>query len=160
MVKYVDHKDCTTYYHCVNYGLRGFTLTELMIVVILIGVIASFGIPSFAKMLRKSHERSAIMGLTALSAANTIYEARNGEYYQGAGDITVINSNLSINILEDGLTYAYASSAVDAYEATATWTGGVNFTVGVDQRPIILDKTNPEVNPCCLDGVCPTLPAC
>ncbi|MCK5178428.1 MAG: prepilin-type N-terminal cleavage/methylation domain-containing protein, partial [Candidatus Omnitrophica bacterium] len=40
-----------------NNGLRGFTLTELVITVVIISVIAAFAIPSYQKAVLKAYER-------------------------------------------------------------------------------------------------------
>ncbi|MBN1869052.1 MAG: prepilin-type N-terminal cleavage/methylation domain-containing protein, partial [Candidatus Omnitrophica bacterium] len=56
---------------------RAFTLVEIMVVVMIIGLIAAFGIPNFKKALLKSRERSAMLHLSAINGANEIYKARN-----------------------------------------------------------------------------------
>ena len=124
--------------------IEGFTLIEIMIVVVLVGVIAAFGIPTFDKMIRKSHERNAILGLTLINKANEVYEARTGGYYNsgGAVDLAAINTNLSIDVKALDLTYSYTGVA-GSYTATAAWTGSNPFTVEVDQGPISFG-TNPS----------------
>ena len=46
--------------------IKGFTLVEILIVVAIIGIIAGFGLPGYEKMVRKAHERNAILGLTSI----------------------------------------------------------------------------------------------
>jgi len=131
---------------------KGFTLIEIIIVVVLIALIAAFGIPGYGKLIRKSHERNAILGLTAINKANEVYEVKNGGYFVGAGGLGVINPGLSIDVKALDLTYSYTGVA-GSYTATAAWTGSSPFTVGVDENPIIL-----ATNPSCSVGPCPTLP--
>jgi len=133
---------------------KGFTLIEIIIVVVLIALIAAFGIPGYGKLTRKSHERNAILGLTAINKANEVYEAKTGEYYNsgGAVGLAAINTNLSINVDALDLTYSYTGVA-GSYTATAAWTGSSPFTVGIDENPITLGT-----NPSCSVGPCPTLP--
>ena len=135
--------------------IEGFTLTEIMIVVVLIGIIAAFGIPSFDRMIRKAHERNAILGLTSINQGNVVYSAKslNGQYLPGT-DLTLpaINTGLSIDIKGLDLTYDYDRTAPGAYTATAAWAGANPFTVIVDEGPIVLGT-----NPSCLVGPCPTL---
>jgi len=136
---------------------RGFTLIEIMIVVILVGIIAAFGVPGYGKLIRRSHERNAILGLTAINQANSIYEIRNGEFLPGAGlNLAAINAGLSIDVKALDLTYSYTRNSVTEYDAESDWTGAGVFTVFVDERPITMG-----VNPCCSSaGLCPNLPDC
>ena len=138
---------------------RGFTLMELMIVVVLIAIIAGFAMPSYIKSLRKAHERDAVLQLSALHAANLIYKAGAGTFLVGDNlNTKAINQALGINIVENEMTYRYSSNGV-TFNATGTSSDNDNpFTVLVDERP--LDK---DVNPCCDssgNNRCPSLPGC
>lgn len=52
---------------------RGFTLIELMIVVAIIGILASIAIPKFADLIRKSNEGASRGQLGAIRSALSIY---------------------------------------------------------------------------------------
>lgn len=135
-----------------------FTLTEIMVVLVIFAVIAGFALPGFEKTIMKSRERTAILSLTSISAANDIYMAKFNEYYQGnLGNVNQINNALKIGIKDQDMTYSYASTSTVAYTASAAWTGNGPFTARVDERPIALAN-----NPCCSSaaGTCPSLPAC
>ncbi len=132
----------------------GFTLTELMVVVIVIGIMASFAVPSYTRSIRKSHERDMIMQLTALHASNLIFRAQQGDYWSTGGvvenKLMTINTTLGINIISnDGTTYSYKGTSGTSFTATATWD---NFTVEVAEAA--LDATNPS---CKSGDPCPTL---
>jgi prepilin-type N-terminal cleavage/methylation domain-containing protein len=134
---------------------RGFTLMELMIAVILIGVIAGFGIPNYQKAVQKGRERSAILHLKTIYGANEIYRARAGSYAPGSGlNLTGINSVMAVNIVDTSMTYSYTRSSATTYSATAAWTGTNPFTVRVNQNPITAS------NPCCSAGTCLIVPNC
>ncbi len=136
--------------------IKGFTLVEILIVVAIIGIIAGFGLPGYEKMVRKAHERNAILGLTSIHQANEIYAAKNAEYLPTVATLALINSGLSIDVKALSMTYAYTSPSVSTYTATSAWGGGGPFTVLVDERPLSLGGNNP----CCSAGTCPSLPAC
>lgn len=60
---------------------RGFTLVELMLVVAIVGILASIAMPKFADLLRKSSEGAAKGNLGAVRSALTIYYAdKEGQY--------------------------------------------------------------------------------
>ena len=58
----------------------GFTLTELLVVVALIGVLASVAIPSFAKLTFKARRAEALMALRQLFELQTTYYSNRNEY--------------------------------------------------------------------------------
>ena len=136
-----------------NNGLRGFTLTELVITVVIISVIAAFAIPSYQKAVLKAYERNAILNLMTIHGANEIYHARAGQYVSGAGlDLAGINNALSINVADADMTYSYTRNVLTgAYTVTAAWAGGSSFTVGINQNPV------GGGNPYCSAGSCPSL---
>lgn len=57
---------------------RGFTLTELLIVVAIITIIAAFAIPNLLRSRMTAHEASAIASLKAINAAQMTYAATAG----------------------------------------------------------------------------------
>ena len=132
---------------------QAFTLTELIITVVIISMIAAFAIPNYQKAVRKTYERNAILYLTTIHGANEIYKARSGEYVSATPlDLAGINNALSINIIDTDMTYSYTfTAATSTYIAKAAWTGGNNFTVGITQAPVT------GANPYCFAGACPSL---
>lgn len=64
---------------------RGFTLIELMIVVAIIGVLASIAIPSYMKYIRREKTIEATMNVRKLYDASVSYF--NGEHSDAAGVI-------------------------------------------------------------------------
>ncbi len=107
------------------WSIKGFTLMELMIVVVIIGIIAAFAIPNYNKSIQKAHERDMLVQLTSIHAANLLYRSYDGKYWDTGGtdkDMADINSALSINIIANsGTTYNYNSANGTSYTATATW---------------------------------------
>lgn len=104
----------------------GFTLTELLIVVILVGVIAAFALPNYSKSLNSAHRRDAEIQLASIHSANSIYHAQSGAYLPtGTGDLSEINSGLNLGIIANGVIYTYARGAsVNEYTAKAQYASG------------------------------------
>jgi len=143
--------------------IDGFTLVELMIVVVLIGIIAGFGIPAFERMTQKAQERTTIMEMISIHAGNSAFEAKTGDFLSGKNlTAAQISTGLSIDIQGDNVTYDYDSKAgKGSFKAQAVSTGGVAFGIFVDEDPIIMRGAGR--NPCCKTAginACPSLPFC
>jgi len=84
---------------------RAFTLMELMVVVIIVGVMALFAIPDYTKSVERAHRKDAEGNLLMIQAAQRVYAARHADTYWGPGNLGAINSNLELNLLANGATY-------------------------------------------------------
>ncbi len=139
---------------------NGFTLMELMITVVLLGILAAFALPNYGKSLSKAHERDAINQLSSINAANSIYFAHASRYLPGTNisesgpGNTGMNANLNLNIIPESLQYCYTATDATHYTANAEYTGSGSFVVQVSQN--VLSDTNP----CCYCPPCPSLNNC
>ena len=61
-------------------GERGFTLIELMIVVMIIAILSSFAIPTFLNFRSKAMQSEAKVLLSSLFASETVYFSFNSRY--------------------------------------------------------------------------------
>lgn len=64
---------------------RGFTLIELMVVLVIVGVLLSLAIPGFQKLILYSRLEEARTYMTALAAAERRYLLENNSYYSIGG---------------------------------------------------------------------------
>ena len=64
---------------------RGFTLVEIMIVVVIIGLLAALAIPAFQRVQRASQNARIINDLRVFSQAFEVYNSMNGTWPNNVG---------------------------------------------------------------------------
>jgi prepilin-type N-terminal cleavage/methylation domain-containing protein len=117
---------------------RGFSLVELSVVVIIIGVIAAFGVPRLLRSVERSKASEAFKYMTSVRDAQERHSMRNGQYASdiadldfqqadpeyftvlpiSAGSTGSIEDSWSITLRREG-----ASAGYGAYEVTFTELG-------------------------------------
>jgi type IV pilus assembly protein PilE len=60
--------------------VKGFTLIELMIVVVIIGVLSAIAIPGYTAYVLKSHRSSAVTGVLELASRQARYYTTHNRY--------------------------------------------------------------------------------
>jgi prepilin-type N-terminal cleavage/methylation domain-containing protein len=108
---------------------RGFTLTELLVVLTIVGVMAAMSVPGFQRAVEQSRANIAVANLRAVWAAERLYWL---EYHTYTSNVKILQDLgvLDNGIPNDGVTsmggYQYGITASDsAMSATATNAGGL-----------------------------------
>ncbi len=107
---------------------QGFTLIELMIVVVIIGLLASIAIPNFVSMQQRAKEASTQRAVHTVQLALEDYAVRNDGFYSAVGaDITPLLPGQAL--LRNSFTHVMTEPQYGAIAATPGQVGVQTFMV-------------------------------
>ena len=146
---------------------KGFSLIELLIVVVIIGIIAAIAIPNLLAARRSANEGSAQATSRTIHSAEATYAATNGNGQYGTlanlrtaelvdsviGGTTATKSGYAFDVAVGTNTAApsFAVGASPTSVAAITATGTRNFCVATDG--VVFSYTSPTVESKATTGV-------
>lgn len=73
-----------------NRRTAGFSLVELTIVIVILGVLSTYGVPRFLRSVERSKATEAFNYLSTVRLAQETYLARNGRYAEDLDDLDAV----------------------------------------------------------------------
>ena len=102
-----------------NLSSKGFSLVELMIVVVIIGILAAVAVPAYFNHILRSRQADAYHNLLDIKASQEMYYSQNDAYWGG--------SLLTANTFTNLLSFNYADTQYYRYlisdTTSSTFTG-------------------------------------
>ncbi len=105
----------------------GFTLMEIIVVLVIVGILATLGIANFTRTRGYSLDREAAANLRLIQAAERVYQQENGFYFPRnaqTGTLVDINNFLKLNLSAGG-NWGYnvdgTTGCSDARRAGQNW---------------------------------------
>ena len=103
---------------------RGFTLVEIMIVVVIIGLLAAMAIPAFQKVRSTSQDKAVLNNLRQLSSAADQYFLEQGVTSCNSTDLVGTNTTQYIKQIQTVAGESYTAVVSQGAGVTATGIAG------------------------------------
>ena len=107
----------------------GFTLTELLIVVIIIGILATLALPMLVKTMEKAKLGEAASNLNLIRTGEKIYFLEYNQYWSDVSQLNIENPN---TFKADGVTVP--NNRYFDYDITSVTASPYNFTARATRR--------------------------
>lgn len=117
---------------------KGFTLMELIVAVIVIGILASLAIANYSKTKENVLNKEAFSSLKMLRVAEKSYYMDYRSYYSNT-DMTAINNNLKVYLVTaNNRNWDYTVNSSGCSKATRNGGDGRSWylTIGSEEDPV------------------------
>lgn len=119
-----------------SYTQKGFTLIELMIVVVIISILAAMAIPRFMRVSVKAKQSEAKLNLKQIYTMEHAYRQEKDTYFPGDGSTVVAQPGetfapIGVEIMFPAFYSYYITGNANSFTATA----GTKSATGLDDDP-------------------------
>ena len=107
---------------------QGFTLTELLIVIVILGILAAIAIPKVSNMTYRSYFAAMEADLKNLASQQEIYYASEYSYTAEKSDLAFISSrdvSISVNADSEGWSATATHVALEPIEGCSIYHGSI-----------------------------------
>ena len=131
-------------------SVKGFTLIELIMVVVIVGMMALFAIPNYNKSVSKTYEKTGKNNLLIMYSSQKIKKT-SGLDYQTCASTAACNTALDLSVIANGIDYSCQITG------GAPPTGFYCYANRTDNS-FKLKNTETTNDPCCCPAAsCPTI---
>ena len=139
---------------------KGFTLVELAVVIVIIGVLAAFGVPQFLKSVERSKAAEAFNYLSAVRSAQERYLAKEGAYCVNTDSAKMDISQVAPKYFDVGTIQAdHTNASSPSWEMTLTRKSATSsyggYTVRFTQQGFDTSTTSPMIMSTETSEICP-----
>lgn len=104
---------------------QGFTLVEIMIVVVIIGLLAAMAIPAFQKVRANSQDKAVTNNLRQLASAADQYFLETGNTTVDSDELVGTNTTQYVKVINTVAQEEYSSPITQGDAVTATGVAGL-----------------------------------
>jgi prepilin-type N-terminal cleavage/methylation domain-containing protein len=144
---------------------KGFTLIELIVVMVILGILIAVAIPNYTAMVMQGAAKAAQNNLIAIYNAQKNYYYNYGSYCTSAASIcnslASINATLPLNITDNNFNYTCSNTS--GFTCTATNISNSNLYLTLTNASIVLQgasgcttSSGASCNPICSSTSHPT----